>query len=76
MASWWGTRRLFSTAPRLQALYRDPYTATSNSLIFPIRTPERMPAAPATVTAEQKALKDKEKGSWKDLAIEEKKECE
>ena len=75
MASWWRTRRLFSTASRMQTLYRDPYTATNTTFVFPIRTPERTPATSATLLPEQKTLKDKEKGSWKDLTVEEKKEC-
>ena len=71
MASWWGMRRLFSTAPRLQYGLRNPYTATTgNTMPFPIR-----PGPAVTLTPEQEALKQKEKGSWKDLSLEEKKEC-
>jgi len=71
MASWWGTRRLFSTTSRLQGALRNPYTPTAgNTHVFPIRGP-----AAVTLNPEQKALKEKEKGSWKDLTLDEKKEC-
>lgn len=72
MASWLGTRRLFSTASRLQSGLRNPYVpSTGNTMPFPIR-----PGPAVTLTPEQEALKQKEKGSWKDLTLEEKKECE
>lgn len=72
MASLWGTRRLFSTASRLQTgLRSNPYIPTPQTFVFPIRSP-----AAVTFTAEQEALKNKEKGSWKDLTLDEKRECE
>ena len=69
MATWWGTRRLFSTVPRLQARLRNPYSPSpGSSFVFPIRD------SAVTISPEQEALKKKEKGPWKDLTLEEKKE--
>ena len=70
MMSWVGARRLFSTASRLQSGLRNPYVPTTgNTMPFPIR-----PGPAAILTFEQEALRQKEKGSWKDLSLDEKKE--
>jgi len=67
MAAWTGARRLVSTSAVLGRKI-NPY------LLAPRPWPILPHNAIAQVdTPEQKLLKEKEKGSWKDLTIEEKK---
>jgi len=67
MAAWTGARRLVSTSAALGRKI-NPYSPTPRP--WPILPHD---AVAQVNTAEQETLKEKEKGSWKDLTIEEKK---
>ena len=70
MAAWVGARRLVSTSAVLGRKI-NPYSPTPRP--WPILPHD---AVAQVNTPEQKMLKEKEKGSWKDLTIEEKKASE